>query len=80
MLILIGYMNYVLVLALEALLIYVASTGVITGTPANFSGLPPGRFPLRLVEYPPLRVTSGAGDNLVIFTSYKRIITWHLEN
>ena len=54
MLILIGYTNYVRVLALEALLTYVANTGVITGTLANLSGLAPGRFPLRLVEYLPL--------------------------
>ena len=54
MLILIGNMNYVRVLALEALLTYVTNAGVITGTPANISGLAPSRFPLRLVEYPPL--------------------------
>ena len=53
MLIFVGYMNYGRVLALEALLTYVANTGGITGTPANLSGLAPGRPPLRLVEHPP---------------------------
>lgn len=48
---LVGYTNYMRVLALERTLL---TPGVITGTPANLSVLAPARLLLRLVEYLPL--------------------------